>query len=51
MVVTHLPSNMLLMLVPLMPTLLLASPFSRAVQHQSDGRSDEAVVHDGRGAA
>ena len=49
MVGTHLPSNVLLILVPLMPTLPLAiADAAAAVQHQPDGRADEAVVHDGR---
>ena len=52
MVATHLPSNVLLMLVPLMPTLPLAvAVLLRAVQHQPDGRADEAVLHHGGGEA
>ena len=49
MVFTHLPSNVLLILVPLMPTLPLAvaGPVA-AVQPQPDGRADPAVVRDGR---
>ena len=51
MVVTHLPSNVLLILVPLMPTLPLAvARAAAAIQHQPDGRADQAVLHDGRGA-
>jgi MFS-type transporter involved in bile tolerance (Atg22 family) len=44
MVVTHLPSNILLILVPLMPSLShvgASSPF----QHQPDGCSHEAVLY------
>ena len=52
MVFTHLPSNVLLMLVPFMPTLPLAAlGAARSLQHQPDGRADAAVLHDGhRGA-
>ena len=50
MVATHLPSNVLLILVPLMPTLPLAiAGAAGALQHQPDGRADPAVVHHGRG--
>ena len=49
MVFTHLPSNVLLILVPLMPTAPLAIAVLLApVQHQPDGRADPPVVHDGR---
>ena len=52
MVVTHLPSNVLLILIPLMPTLPLAvAGAARAVQHQPDGRADQAVLRHGRGRA
>jgi len=49
MVVTHLPSNILLILVPLMPNLSsggigASSPF----QHQPDGCSHQTVLHHGR---
>ena len=48
MVFTHLPSNVLLMLVPLMPNLRARrrGP-AGAVQPQPDGRADAAVLHDG----
>ena len=49
MVVTHLPSNVLLILVPLMPTLPLGDRGpAAAVQPQPDGRPDPPVVRDGR---
>ncbi len=49
MVFTHLPSNVLLILVPFMPTLELAvALLLDPVQHQPDGRADPAVVHDRR---
>ena len=52
MVFTHLPSNVLLILVPLMPTLTLAiGGAADPVQHQPDGRAGAAVVHDGGGDA
>ena len=50
MVVTHLPSNVLLILVPLMPNLALAVA-AHPIQHQPDGRSDETVLHDGCGSS
>ena len=52
MVFTHLPSNVLLILVPLMPTLPLAiAGAAAALQPQPDGRADPPVVrHGGRGA-
>ena len=47
MVFTHLPSNVLLILVPFMPTLPLAvAVLLRPVQHQPDGRADPPVLHD-----
>ena len=49
MVFTHLPSNVLLILVPLMPSLSLGGRRApRPVQHQPDGRAGEAVVRHGR---
>ena len=49
MVATHLPSNILLILVPLMPTPAAGGAGAAgAVQHQSDGRADEAVLPHGR---
>ena len=49
MVGTHLPSNLLLILVPLMPTLPLAiAGPAGPLQHQPDGRADQAVLHHGR---
>jgi len=49
MVFTHLPSNILLILVPLMPSLPLATLVLLArLQYQSNGRADPAVVHHGR---
>ena len=48
MVFTHLPSNVLLMLVPLMPTVELAILVLLArFQHQPDGRADAPELHDG----
>ena len=48
MVFTHLPSNVLLILVPLMPTLPLAVAVpAAALQPQPDGRADPPVVRDG----
>ena len=43
-----LPSNMLLILVPLMPTLRSRADAPAAIQHQPDGRADATVLHDGR---
>ncbi len=52
MVFTHLPSNVLLILVPLMPTLPLAvTVLLAALQHQPDGRAGKAVLRHGRGDA
>ena len=49
MVFTHIPSNVLLILVPLMPTLPLAGRRAApAVQPQPDGRADPPVVRHGR---
>ena len=48
MVFTHLPSNVLLILVPLMPTLPARGGVSPAPLHaQPDGRADPPVVRDG----
>ena len=48
MVFTHLPSNVLLILVPLMPTLPLAVVCpARALRPEPDGRPDAPVVRDG----
>ena len=49
MVFTHLPSNVLLILVPLMPSLPLAvARAAGPVRDQPDGRADPSVLHDGR---
>ena len=49
MVFTHIPSNVLLIFVPLMPTLPLAVLVLLApVQPEPDGRADPSVVRDGR---
>ena len=51
MVFTHLPSNILLILVPLMPNLIARGPgSSSAFQHQPDGRPGEAVLYHGGGS-
>ena len=48
MVFTHLPSNVLLILVPLMPSLSLAVLCaSSSVQHQPDGCPGEAILYHG----
>ena len=48
MVFTHIPSNILLMLVPLMPTLPLAiGVLLAALQHLADGCAHAPVVHHG----
>jgi hypothetical protein len=48
MVFTHLPSNVLLMLVPLMPNATLAViPHAGALQHFTDGCPDASVLYDG----
>ena len=52
MVFTHLPSNLLLVLVPLMPTLPLAiGVLLAALLHLADGRADAPVLHHGGGGA
>ena len=52
MVLTHIPSNVLLILVPLMPTLPLAiAMLLAALQHLADGRADPPGLHDGAGRA
>ena len=52
MVFTHLPSNLLLILVPLMPNLTLAiAVLLLALQPEPDGRPDPPVVRDGGGRA
>ena len=52
MVFTHLPSNVLLILVPLMPNLSLAVlVLASAFQHQPDGRPGEAVLYHGGGSS
>ena len=50
MVFTHLPSNVLLVLVPLMPNLPLAIAVLLApLLHLADGRADAPVLHHGGG--
>ncbi len=50
MVFTHIPSNILLILVPLMPTLPLAiTGASAQVQHLADGCAHAPIVHHGGG--
>jgi len=51
MVVTHLPSNVLLILCRLCRTSVSRAGAARPIQHQPDGRADETVLYDGRGAA
>ena len=48
MVFTHLPSNILLLIVPLMPSLPLAiTVLLRAIQHFANGRSSSPILYNG----